>query len=194
MPYRRRKSFIPLLIGVAFGLFAISHLMTLLDMAKTLETPLIAIRALAYLTVIFALYKYSVQTQTDRNWKARHEILYGRLLGCCSERTCDKGALTCDFVARARFGGGWSRVLSTDQHVYRIPERKNWRVLLECAWLRCVQAWKWLVSIRPYNSWQQHLSPWTMGGCRQTPRVARCHRLWPKQKYRSLLAFVDNQW
>jgi len=65
--YRRRKSFIPLLIGVAFGLFAISHLMTLLDMAKTLETPLIATRALAYLTVIFALYKYSVQTQTNRN-------------------------------------------------------------------------------------------------------------------------------
>jgi len=52
---------------VAFGLFAISHLMTLLDMAKALETPLIVIRALAYLTVIFALYKYSVQTQTNRN-------------------------------------------------------------------------------------------------------------------------------
>ena len=65
--YRRKRSFIPLLIGVAFGLFAISHLMTLLDMAKTLETPLIAIRALAYLTVIFALYKYSVQTLTNRN-------------------------------------------------------------------------------------------------------------------------------
>lgn len=65
--HRRRKSFIPLLIGVAFGLFAISHLMTLLDMAKTLETPLIAIRALAYLTVIFALYKYSVQKHTNRN-------------------------------------------------------------------------------------------------------------------------------
>ena len=65
--YRRKKSFIPLLIGVAFGLFAISHLMTLLDMAKTLETPLVVIRASAYLTVIFALYKYSVQTQTNRN-------------------------------------------------------------------------------------------------------------------------------
>ena len=47
------------------GLFAISHLMTLLDIAKTLETPLIVIRALAHLTVIFALYKYSVQTQTN---------------------------------------------------------------------------------------------------------------------------------
>jgi hypothetical protein len=65
--YRRKKSFIPLFIGVAFGLFAISHLTTLLDMAKALETPLIVIRALAYLTVIFALYKYSVQTQTNRN-------------------------------------------------------------------------------------------------------------------------------
>ncbi len=63
--YRRKKSFIPLLIDVAFGLFAISHLMTLLDMAETLETPLIVIRALAYLTVIFALYKYSVRTQTN---------------------------------------------------------------------------------------------------------------------------------
>jgi hypothetical protein len=65
--YRRKKSFIPLLIGVAFGLFAISHLMALLDLAKALETPLIVIRALAYLTVIFALYKYSVQMQTNRN-------------------------------------------------------------------------------------------------------------------------------
>jgi len=63
--YRRKKGIVPLFIGAAFGLFAISHLMTLLDMAKPLETPLIVIRALAYLTVIFALYKYFVQTQTN---------------------------------------------------------------------------------------------------------------------------------
>jgi len=56
--YRRRKDIIPLSIGVAFGLFGISHLVTLFDMASSLKNVLIVIRVLAYLIVIFALFMY----------------------------------------------------------------------------------------------------------------------------------------
>ncbi|MBU7013451.1 MAG: hypothetical protein HXS52_13135 [Theionarchaea archaeon] len=48
---------VPLYIGIAFGLFGISHLSILLGLKDTLETPLIIVRLLAYLVVIFALYK-----------------------------------------------------------------------------------------------------------------------------------------
>jgi hypothetical protein len=51
-----KKSSVALYIGIAFGLFAVSHLATLLEIAATLTIPLIAIRTLAYLIVIFALF------------------------------------------------------------------------------------------------------------------------------------------
>jgi len=54
--FSRKKSSLALYIGIAFGLFAISHLVTLLDLAVSLAIPLIAVRMLAYLTVIFALF------------------------------------------------------------------------------------------------------------------------------------------
>jgi hypothetical protein len=49
---------VPLLIGLAFGLFGISHLVTLFDLAADWTNVLIGIRLLAYLAVIYALYKY----------------------------------------------------------------------------------------------------------------------------------------
>ena len=55
--YKKSKNSVPLYIGIAFGLFGLSHLATLLDLKETLESVLIVIRTLAYLTVIFALYK-----------------------------------------------------------------------------------------------------------------------------------------
>ncbi len=53
--YGKKKNVIALYIGIAFGLFAISHLATLLDLAATLTLPLIIVRAVAYIIVIFAL-------------------------------------------------------------------------------------------------------------------------------------------
>ena len=54
--YTRTKSRVALCVGVAFGLFGISHLLTLLRLAGGLIAPLIIIRFLAYLTVVYALY------------------------------------------------------------------------------------------------------------------------------------------
>jgi len=50
-----KKNITPLLIGIAFGLFGISHLLTLLGLKETLTTFLIAIRTLAYVIVGFSL-------------------------------------------------------------------------------------------------------------------------------------------
>jgi hypothetical protein len=54
--YRKKHDTLPILIGTAFGLFGISHLLTLLSFTEA--TTLIVIRGLAYLTVIFALYRF----------------------------------------------------------------------------------------------------------------------------------------
>ncbi len=63
--YVKRHDLLPLLIALAFGLFGISHIVTILGLAKDLESALIAIRVLAYLLVVFALYRY-VMTKTGQ--------------------------------------------------------------------------------------------------------------------------------
>lgn len=55
--YKKSRDLTPLYIGIAFGLFGISHLAVLLGLKDALETGLILVRLLAYLVVIFALYK-----------------------------------------------------------------------------------------------------------------------------------------
>jgi len=55
--YSKKSNLIPVYIGIAFGLFGVSHLLTLFGLKNTLEVFLIVIRTLAYLLVIFALYK-----------------------------------------------------------------------------------------------------------------------------------------
>ena len=54
--YRKKGDTAPLYIGIAFGLFGVSHLATILGLKDTLEIFLIIIRTAAYLIVIFALY------------------------------------------------------------------------------------------------------------------------------------------
>jgi len=54
--YKKSKDKIPLYIGIAFGLFGVSHIATLLDFKQSLESVLIIIRTLAYLIVIYAVY------------------------------------------------------------------------------------------------------------------------------------------
>lgn len=56
--YRKGGNRIPLYVGIAFGLFGISHLATILGLKDALEAALIVIRTTAYLTVMFALYKF----------------------------------------------------------------------------------------------------------------------------------------
>lgn len=55
--YKKSGDSVPLYIGIAFGLFGLSHLSILLGLKETLEYVLIALRTIAYLIVIFALYK-----------------------------------------------------------------------------------------------------------------------------------------
>jgi hypothetical protein len=55
--YRRSRSVLPLYIGIAFALFGLSHLMTLLGLKDALAVPLIVVRTLAYLVVVFTVYK-----------------------------------------------------------------------------------------------------------------------------------------
>jgi hypothetical protein len=54
--YSSKKSRIAVYIGVAFALFGISHLVNLIGLGS-LTDALLVIRTLAYLVVIFALYK-----------------------------------------------------------------------------------------------------------------------------------------
>ena len=55
--YSKKKYDVPLYIGIAFGLFGVSHLMKILGVAAGLASLLIAIRLIAYLLVVFALYR-----------------------------------------------------------------------------------------------------------------------------------------
>jgi len=55
--YNKKKDQVPRYIGIAFGLFGISHLMTILDLKDALTSFLVIIRVLAYLIVVFAVYK-----------------------------------------------------------------------------------------------------------------------------------------
>jgi hypothetical protein len=55
--WSRSKKALPLYIAIAFGLFGLSHLATILGLAAGLEVLLIIIRLAAYLIVVFAVYK-----------------------------------------------------------------------------------------------------------------------------------------
>jgi len=59
--YTKKKDDVPLYIGISFGLFAVSHIITLLGLAASLTALLIPIRLIAYLLVVFALYRMLVR-------------------------------------------------------------------------------------------------------------------------------------
>jgi len=54
--WNQSKKVLPLYVGIAFGLFGLSHLATILGLKESLELPLIVVRTLAYLLVVLALY------------------------------------------------------------------------------------------------------------------------------------------
>ncbi len=54
--WQRSKNLVPLYIAIAFGLFGLSHLATLLSLNTSLSALLIVIRLLAYLLVTYTVY------------------------------------------------------------------------------------------------------------------------------------------
>ena len=61
--WRRSGKAFPLYIGIAFGLFGLSHLATILGLKSSLETALIVVRTLAYLLVAYALYMMAYKSK-----------------------------------------------------------------------------------------------------------------------------------
>ena len=61
--YQRSKSRVVLYVGVAFGLFGLSHLATLLSMRESLSTILIIVRTAAYFLVTYALFLVAFQSK-----------------------------------------------------------------------------------------------------------------------------------
>jgi hypothetical protein len=55
--YKKTKDLIPLFVGVAFGLFGLTHLLTVLGFREILTNELLVIRTLGYLIVVFALHR-----------------------------------------------------------------------------------------------------------------------------------------
>ena len=54
--YGKSRDLPTLLIGIAFGIFGFSHVMTLLGLKEMLTTLLIIVRTIAYIMVVVALY------------------------------------------------------------------------------------------------------------------------------------------
>lgn len=61
--YTAKKNKMSLFIGIAFGLFGISHLVNILGYAVKLESIMIIIRLIGYLIVVFALYKLGIKNK-----------------------------------------------------------------------------------------------------------------------------------
>lgn len=70
--YRKSRERLPAFIGAAFGLFGISHAVTLAGYAGSLTVPLILVRTLAYVLVIVALWQHlqssMLQKETRQAW------------------------------------------------------------------------------------------------------------------------------
>lgn len=72
--YEKRKNGAALCVGVAFGLFGVSHLLTLLGFGLSFGTVLIAVRTAAYLTVAFALYTVVGSSTTGHKMQHKSQI------------------------------------------------------------------------------------------------------------------------
>jgi len=58
--FKRGKGKMPLLLGIAFGLFGLSHFANLLGLHQSLEGVLLVMRFLAYLLVVYIQYKIAM--------------------------------------------------------------------------------------------------------------------------------------
>ncbi|MCX6698571.1 MAG: hypothetical protein NTV68_01375 [Methanomicrobiales archaeon] len=70
--FKKSGEKLPLYVGIAFGLFGVSHAATLAGLKVSLTLPLIIIRTCAYLLVIYALYQYLkttvIQKEARQAW------------------------------------------------------------------------------------------------------------------------------
>lgn len=64
--YRKSVNKTSLYVGIAFGLFGISNLAILLGYKTEMENVLIVVRTLAYLVVLFALYKLNTVQDSSK--------------------------------------------------------------------------------------------------------------------------------
>ena len=55
LTYKKNRKMLALFVGVAFGIFGVSHIIEMAGLGKSLINVLIAIRSIAYLLVVFAL-------------------------------------------------------------------------------------------------------------------------------------------
>jgi CHASE2 domain-containing sensor protein len=63
--YQRARVALALYVGIAFGLFGISHLMLLLGLGTSMTPLLISIRLIAYLIVIAGLFRAILLRKRD---------------------------------------------------------------------------------------------------------------------------------
>ena len=63
LSYTKKHEKWPLYISIAFGLFGLSHLLVLLGLKEALTIFLIVIRTIAYLLVVFTLYREAFKQQ-----------------------------------------------------------------------------------------------------------------------------------
>jgi len=56
LAYKKNQKTPALFIGIAFGIFGLSHILTIVGLGEPLMNFLIAIRAIAYLLVVIALF------------------------------------------------------------------------------------------------------------------------------------------
>ena len=54
--FRKTKDLVPLCISIAFGLFALSHIITLSGMGDALLIPSVIFRVIAYASSLYAVY------------------------------------------------------------------------------------------------------------------------------------------
>jgi hypothetical protein len=70
--FKKSGEKLPLYVGIAFGLFGVSHAATLAGLKVPLTLPLIIIRTTAYLLVIYALFMYLkatlIQKEARQAW------------------------------------------------------------------------------------------------------------------------------
>lgn len=67
--YKKNKVSSVLMVGIAFGLFGVSHLANLLGIAKNGIIPglLIAVRTAAYLLVLWAIFKFGKTAENRKS-------------------------------------------------------------------------------------------------------------------------------
>ncbi|MBW3004647.1 hypothetical protein KY310_02350 [Candidatus Woesearchaeota archaeon] len=59
--YKVKKNKMSLFVGIAFGLFGVSHLVGILGYGAKLESIMVIVRLIGYLIVIFALYTIGIK-------------------------------------------------------------------------------------------------------------------------------------